>query len=106
MLKNQQKNLSYIPYTVLTIDITLSSLYEQEMHCHISQHQKHPTKDCKTDGIIPKCQHIEAERTENSRAGHLNVKTILVVDERKVADFVHDQAFETVVEDGNLEMSQ
>ncbi|KAG9852613.1 hypothetical protein KCU98_g6299, partial [Aureobasidium melanogenum] len=65
----------------MTLDITLPSLYEQEMHCHIPQHQEYTAEDGKTDGIIPECKNIETERAENSRAWYLNVKTILVVDE-------------------------
>lgn len=81
MHKNQQKRLSPHPYIITILDITLPSLYEQEMHCHISQHQEYTAEYGKTNGIIPECKNIEAERAKNSRAGHLNVKTILVIDE-------------------------
>jgi hypothetical protein len=69
------------PYTTKTLDITLPPLYEQEMHCHISQHQEHTAEDCKTDGVTPERQDVEAERAENSRARYLNIKTIFVVNE-------------------------
>ena len=86
----------------MTLDITLPSLYEQEMHCHISQHQEYTAEDCKTDGVTPERQNVEAEGAENCGTRYFNVKTILVVNERKIAHFVNNQTFETVMEDRNL----
>ena len=100
--EGNKESLSQGSYTTKTLDITLPSLYEQEMHCDVSQHQEYTAEDCKTDGVTPERQNIEAEGAENGRSRDFNVKTIFVINERKVAHFVDNQAFETVVEDGNL----
>ena len=66
------------------------------------QHKERTRHNPQSRNITPQRQHIEAETAQNRTARDFNVEAVLLVDERQVADFVDDQAFETEVEDGEL----
>jgi hypothetical protein len=51
---------------------------------------------------LPQSQGREAERAENSGAGDFNVEAVFVVDKGEVSDFVDDETFKGIVEDGKL----
>lgn len=72
------------------------------MQSHVTQHQKPSTKHRQADSVAPKRQDIKAETREDGGAGDFDVQAVLFVDEREVAGFVDDEAFEGVVEDGEL----
>jgi hypothetical protein len=42
---------------------------------------------------------VETKRAEDGRARHLDIKAVLVINKRKVFDFVNNEALECVVED-------
>lgn len=72
------------------------------MHGNIGKHNEGTTEDGETDCVAPESQHVEPERRQDGRAGDLDVDPVLVIYEAEVFDFVHNQAFEAVVEDGKL----
>jgi len=80
----------------------LPLLHQKQMQRRISQHQKHATINRQPNRIVPKRQNVESESRQDRRTGDLDVEAVLVVHEREVADFVDDEAFEAVVEDGEL----
>jgi len=72
------------------------------MQPRIPQHQENAAHDPQTQHIIPESQDVEAETAQDRAAGDFDVEAVFFVDEREVADFVYDQAFEAEVEDGEL----
>lgn len=72
------------------------------MQRRVAQHSKDRAHDSQSHHVIPQSQHVEAKRAQNRAARNLDVEAVLVVDEREVAHFVDDQAFEAEVEDGEL----
>jgi hypothetical protein len=70
------------------------------MHGEVCEENECPTVHTKPYAILPQSLNVEAEGAENGRAGDFNVKAVFVVDEGEVLDFVDDEAFESVVEDG------
>ena len=72
------------------------------MHARVRKHDEDGAKDGEANGVAPESHDIETETAQDGGAGHLDVETVLVVDERQVLDFVDDEAFEAVVEDGKL----
>lgn len=72
------------------------------MQSRITRYQKHTANHPEPSNIVPKRQHVETETAQNGTAGDFDVEAVLLVDEREVADFVDDQAFEAEVEDGEL----
>lgn len=72
------------------------------MHGEIGKDDKRASKHSQTNAVLPQSCGVEAERAEDSRARDFNVEAVFVVDEGEVFDFVDDEAFEGVVEDGQL----
>lgn len=72
------------------------------MQRRIAKHKESSTEDRKPDDIPPQRQNIEAKARQDSRARHFDVEAILLVDKGQVPDFVDNEAFEAVVEDGQL----
>ena len=66
------------------------------------KHKERPRHDRQSRNIAPQRQHIKAETAQDRTAGDFDVEPVLLVDERQVAHFVDDQAFEAEVEDGEL----
>jgi len=75
------------------------------MQRRIPQHDKDPTEHRQAPAIPPQREIVEAERRQDSGARDLDVEAVLFVDEGEGADFVYDEAFEGVVENGELEES-
>lgn len=73
------------------------------MHSRISEHQEHSAVDGESNSILPQSKDVESERAQNGRSGYFDVETVLLVHERQVANLVYDQAFESVMEDRELE---
>ena len=73
------------------------------MHRKISQEDKSPAVHTQPYAILPQSLYVEAKGAEDGGSGDFNVKTVFVVDEGEVFDFVDDEAFEGVVEDGQLQ---
>ena len=69
------------------------------MHSQIGDQDESPGEDAETDDIFPQRQVVEAESTQDGRAGDFDVETVLVIDEGEEGDFVDDETFEAVVED-------
>jgi hypothetical protein len=67
-----------------------------------SKHEKRTRHNSQSRDITPQSQHIKAETAQNRTAGDFDVEAVLLVDERQVAHFVDDQAFEAEMEDGEL----
>ncbi len=72
------------------------------MHRKVSNHNKRGRKDGQPDNIVPQSTVVEAESAEDGCAWDFDVETVLVVDQGEVFDFIDDEAFEAVVEDGKL----
>lgn len=72
------------------------------MQDDVADHQETTTKDTKAHSITPKRENVEAKGAKDGRAGHFDIETVFLVDETEVPDLVHNQAFETVVKDGEL----
>ena len=72
------------------------------MHRNVRNHNERGREHRKADDIIPQRRIIESERAEDGGAGDFDIQAVFVVDEGEVADFVYDEAFEAVVEDGEL----
>ena len=79
-----------------------SPLHKQEVQRRKPKHEEGARHDSQSRNITPKRQHIKAETAQDRTARNFNVEAVLLIDERQVADFVHDQAFEAEVEDGEL----
>jgi hypothetical protein len=67
-----------------------------------TKHEERTRHDSQTRNIPPQRQDIKAETAQDRTAGHFDIEAVLLVDERQVAHFVDDQAFEAEVEDGEL----
>ena len=80
----------------------LPPLNEQEVDSHVSQHQKGGAKDSEPDDVCPQGEHVEAKTGQNCGTRNLDIQAVFVVDEREVAHLVDNEAFEAVVEDGEL----
>jgi hypothetical protein len=108
VLSHQHTNTSpdNIPPSTISLHpnhaIALPPLHQQKVQSSVTQHQEHTTNHPQPLYIPPKRQHIKPETAQNSTTRNLNVKTVLLVYEREVADLVDDQAFEAEVEDGEL----
>ncbi len=72
------------------------------MHRKVSNHNKRGREDGQAYNIVPQRTVVEAESTEDGCAWDFDVETVLFVDQGEVFDFVDDEAFEAVVEDGKL----
>lgn len=72
------------------------------MHAGISEDDEDGAENSQANGILPKRKNIKAETAQNSGTRNLDVKTILVVNERKVLDLIDNKALEAIVEDGQL----
>ena len=80
----------------------LPSFHKQDVHGSVAHDEEDAAVDGEADGVVPQREHIEAKRAQNRRAGHFDVEAVFLVDEGEVADFVDDETFEAVVEDGEL----
>jgi hypothetical protein len=72
------------------------------MHSKIGQQDKRAAKHTQTNTILPQSLGVEAKGAKNSGARNLNIETIFVIDEGEVFDFIYNEAFESVMEDGEL----
>jgi hypothetical protein len=72
------------------------------MQRRITQHEKRGTNNRQSTNIPPKRKHIKPETAQNRTTGDFDVEAVLLIDEREVAHFVDDEAFEAEVEDGEL----
>jgi hypothetical protein len=72
------------------------------MQSRETQHEKRTRHNSQPRDIAPQRQHIEAETAQDRTAGDFDVEAVLLVDERQVAHFIDNQAFEAEVEDGEL----
>lgn len=72
------------------------------MNSSIAHDRENAANYSEADDVAPEREDVEAETAQNRRAGDFDVQAILLVDQGEVADFVDDQAFEAVVEDGEL----
>ena len=72
------------------------------MHSDVRNDDERAGHDAQRNDIGPQRHGVETERAENGGAGHFDVEAVFVVDEGQVADFVDDEGFEAVVEDGEL----
>lgn len=70
------------------------------MHSKVRQNDEGATIDSQPNTILPQSLDVEAEGAENSGARDFNVEAVFVVDEGEIFDFVHNEAFECVVEYG------
>lgn len=66
------------------------------------KHEERTRHNSQPRDIPPQRQDIETETAQDRTAGHFDIEAVLLVDERQVAHFVDDQAFEAEVEDGEL----
>jgi hypothetical protein len=73
------------------------------VHCSICQHNEGGAENCETNCVAPQRQRLEAKRAEDGGAWNFDVEAILVIDEAEIPDLVDDQAFETEMEDGQLQ---
>ena len=71
------------------------------MHSTISQDNENPGKDPQLNDIRPQRLGIEAERAQDRGTRDRDIEAVFLVHEREVRDFVHDEGFEGVVEDGD-----
>jgi hypothetical protein len=81
----------------------LPLLHKKEVHGEISQEDKSTAVHTQPYAILPQRLDVEAEGAKDGGAGNFNVETVFVVDEGEVLDFIDDEAFEGVVEDGKLQ---
>lgn len=77
-------------------------LNQEKVYRHVPKDQENSAENAQTQSIVPQSQDIETETRQDSGAGDFDVEAVLLVDEGKVADFVDDETFETVVVDGEL----
>jgi len=70
-----------LAYATVCYD-TLPFLHKQKVHCCIAQNQEDATVYAQANGIIPQGKSVEAEGAEDGRAWNLDIKTVLVIDQR------------------------
>lgn len=83
-------------------DSTSSPLDEQQVHAGISEDDEDGAENSQANGILPQRKNIKAETAQNGGTRNLDIKTILVVNERKILDLIDNKALEAIVEDGQL----
>lgn len=76
------------------------------MQRRISKHKEDSAKDREANCVVPQAQHVKPEARQNRTSRDFNVQAVFLVDERQVADFIDDQAFESEVEDRKLHTHQ
>ena len=75
-----------------------SKNYKQEVNGSVPQDEEDAAEDGKADRIGPQAQRLEAESRENRSSWHFDVKSVLVVFQAQISDFVDDESFEGKVE--------
>lgn len=68
------------------------------MHTNVGNDNEHTTEYGKANNIVPQCQVVEAEGTQNTSTRHLNVETVTVVFEPELGHFIDNQSFVCIVE--------
>ena len=76
------------------------------MHRRVGNHDEGCRKDAETDNVFPQSAVVEAKSTQYRRTWHLDIKTILMIDQGEISDFVDNKTFEAIVKDGQLCRSQ
>lgn len=70
------------------------------MHRQVCQDNEASGEDGKANDIAPQSKDVEAKGAEDRRARDFDVEAVLVIDQGQILDFVDDQGFKAVVEDG------
>jgi hypothetical protein len=83
----------------------LPSFYQQQMHSEVCQNHKGSSEHREADAVFPQGHGFEAEGAEDGGTGDFNVQAVFVVYERQISDFVDDETFEGIVENGELQSS-
>lgn len=81
---------------------SLPPLHKQNMHTSIRQHHERRPKHRQARGIHLQRTVVEAEGAQDSCTGNLDIESVFAVYQTQGAHFVYDEAFEAVVEDGEL----
>lgn len=68
------------------------------MHRSVRNDDESAGKDGEANDISPDGERVEAKGREDGGSGDFNVKTVFMVDEGEVLDFVNNKGFEAVVE--------
>lgn len=103
--KKERRDLStrYCDAHTLRKGTNISSLlYQQDMHRSVRNDDERAGKDGEANDISPDGKRVEAKGREDGGSGNFNVKTVFMVDEGEVFDFVDNKGFEAVVEYGKL----
>ena len=68
------------------------------MHANVGNDNEDPAKDGKANDIIPQCQVVESEGTQDTCARYFDVETIPMVFQSELRYFVDDKSFVCIVE--------
>lgn len=72
------------------------------MHRSVRNNNEGASKDSEANDISPDGERVEAKGREDGGSGDFNVKTVFMVNEGEVFDFVDNKGFEAIVEYGKL----
>lgn len=81
----------------------LPLLHQEKVHCSIGNDDKDTGEDDQSNHISPQSKGVESKCAENRGARYFDIETVAVVDQREIRDLVHEQSFQRVVEDGELQ---
>ena len=73
------------------------------MHRQISNHNESSRENGESDDIRPQAAVIKSERAENGCARDFDIQAVFVVDQGEVLDFIDDETFKPIVENGKLQ---
>lgn len=75
----------------------LAFFYKQQMHGGVSYYDEGSREYPQAKNVRPVCKNVETKGAENRSARDFNVKAVLVVDQSKIPDFVHDESFKPIM---------
>lgn len=73
------------------------------MHCGVSNYEESTRENSQANNVGPIGANVETKCTEYGSTRDFNVKSVLMVDQCKVLNLIHDEALKSVVKYGKLQ---